>query len=36
MDEVDYKPGNSKENWLLRIADWGTIALVAFLVVSEK
>jgi hypothetical protein len=31
MDELDYKPRNSKEKWLLRIAYWGTIALVAFL-----
>jgi hypothetical protein len=31
MNQLDYKPRNSKEKWLLRIAYWGTIALVAFL-----
>jgi hypothetical protein len=30
VDELDYKPRNTKEKWLLRIAYWGTIALVAF------
>ena len=31
MDELDYKPRNAKEKWLLRIVYWGTIILVAFL-----
>jgi hypothetical protein len=30
MDELDYKPRNTRERWLLRIAYWGTIAVVAF------
>ena len=28
MDDLDYKPRNSKEKWLFRIVSWGTIALV--------
>jgi hypothetical protein len=31
VDELNYKPRNTKEKWLLRIAYWGTIVLVAFL-----
>jgi len=31
MDELHYKPRNSKEKWLLRIAYCGATALVAFL-----
>ena len=31
MDELDYKPRNTREKWLLRIVYWGTIVLVAFL-----
>jgi len=31
MDDLDYKPRNSKEKWLLRIVSWGTTALVSFL-----
>ena len=29
MDDLDYKPRNTKEKWQLGIAYWGTIALVA-------
>ena len=31
MYGLDYEPRNSKEKWLLRIAYWGTILVVAFL-----
>ena len=31
MHGVDYEPRNSKEKWMLRIAYWGTIVLVAFI-----
>ena len=31
MDDLDYKPRNSKEKWLFRIVSWGTIVLVTFL-----
>jgi hypothetical protein len=31
MDELDYKPRNAREKWVLRIAYWGAAALVAFL-----
>jgi len=31
MGELDYKPRNANEKWLLRIVYWGTIVLVAFL-----
>jgi hypothetical protein len=31
MHGLDYEPRNFREKWLLRLAYWGTIALVAFL-----
>jgi hypothetical protein len=31
MHELDYEPRNLREKWLLRIAYWGTILLVAFI-----
>ena len=31
IHELDYEPRNFREKWLLRIAYWGTILLVAFL-----
>jgi len=31
MDDLDYKPRNSKEKWLLFLVSWGTTILVAWL-----
>jgi hypothetical protein len=31
MHELEFEPRNLREKWVLRIAYWGTILLVAFM-----